>query len=80
MRVVGEIPHPDCKITLFAWNNRYLIKFEQGLMEQTFKINEYDITAEADLRTLINEEFIRQTLTRFEEMETSLRDRLNVIG
>jgi hypothetical protein len=80
MRVVGEIPHPDCKITLFAWNNRYLIKFEQGLMEQTFKINEYDITAEADLRTLINEEFIRQTLIRFEEMEASLRDRLNVIG
>jgi hypothetical protein len=80
MRVVGEIPHPDCKITLFAWNNRYLIKFEQGFLEQTFKIHEYDVTSEAELQMLIDETFIRETLTRFEAMGASLRNRLNAIG
>ena len=80
MRVVGEIPHPDCKITLFAWNNRYLIKFEQGFLEQTFKIHEYDVTSEAELKELIDESFIRETLNRFEAMGASLRNRLNAIG
>ncbi|HEY9005517.1 hypothetical protein [Ohtaekwangia sp.] len=80
MRVVGEIPHTDCKITLFAWNSRYLIKFERGPLEQTFKINEYDITAESELRTLIDEQFIQQTLIRFDEMQNSLAARLNSLG
>jgi hypothetical protein len=48
MRVVGEIPHSDCKITIFSWNNRYLIKLEQGLLEQTFKVNEFDISGESE--------------------------------
>ncbi|HEY9048414.1 MAG TPA: hypothetical protein VIN08_21050 [Ohtaekwangia sp.] len=80
MRVVGEIPHADCKITLFAWNNRYLIKFERGLLEQTFKINEYDIATETELRALVDEQFIQQAMARFDEMETSLLARLNDLG
>jgi hypothetical protein len=32
MRIVGEIPHDVCKITLFSWNNRYLIKLELGFI------------------------------------------------
>lgn len=79
MRVMGEIAHPDCKITLYAWNNRYIVKFEQGLLEQTFKINEYDVTSEADLRGLIDENFIQETLSRFESMSKSLDDRFNAI-
>lgn len=80
MRVLGEIPHPECKITLFAWNNRYLVKFERGLLEQTFKINEYDLASEADLHVLVDDQFVQQALKRFEEMEKSLHDRLNIIG
>jgi len=71
MRVVGEIPHPDCKITLFAWNNRYLIKLEQGYLEQTFKIDQFDITSEADLLTIVDSEFIDKALHRFAEMAQS---------
>jgi len=80
MRVVGEIPHPDCKITLFSWNNRYLIKFESGLLEQTFKVAEYDILQESDLYTLVDEAFIQETLARFDAMNDSLRTRLQAIS
>ncbi|MBT1712068.1 hypothetical protein KK062_27755 [Fulvivirgaceae bacterium PWU5] len=80
MRVVGEIPHPDCKITLFSWNNRYLIKFECGLLEQTFKVAEYDVLQESDLYTLVDESFIQETLARFDAMNTSFRTRLQVIS
>ena len=72
MRVVGEIPHSECKITVFAWNNRYLIKLEQGLLEQTFKVNEYDISGEGDLYKIIDEPFIREAIKRFAEMNRSL--------
>jgi hypothetical protein len=74
MRVVGEIPHSDCKITVFAWNNRYLIKLEQGLLEQTFKVNEYDVTTEAELYKIIDQSFIEEAVSRFSAMHVSLRD------
>ncbi|HEY8936077.1 MAG TPA: hypothetical protein VIM65_12685 [Cyclobacteriaceae bacterium] len=74
MRVVSEIPHQDCKITIFSWNNRYLLKFEQGFMEQTYKINQYDIAAESELNTLVSENFIQKVLILFGEMEKNLND------
>ena len=72
MRIVGEIPHPSCKITIFAWNNRYLIKLEAGMLEQTYKINQFDVTSEADLQKIVDEPFIREALSRFDEMHHSL--------
>lgn len=72
MRVIGEIPHEACKITLFHWNNRYLIKLEQGPLEQTFKVQEYDLASEQDLKQLVSEEFIQAALARFEQMGQSL--------
>lgn len=72
MRVVGEIPHPDCKITLLSWNNRYLIKIEQGLFEQTFKVNIADVTSDSELVESVDEQFIRECLERFPQMHESL--------
>ncbi|MCK6617699.1 MAG: hypothetical protein L6Q51_08640 [Cyclobacteriaceae bacterium] len=71
MRIVGEIPHPDCKITLYSWNNRYLVKLEKGLLEQTYKVNQFDIADENKLPGMVNEEFIRQTIAIFESMEAA---------
>ena len=72
MRIVGEIPHDVCKITLFSWNNRYLIKVELGLLEQTYKVNQFDIGSEADLFKLVDESFISDALDRFKEMDETL--------
>jgi hypothetical protein len=74
MRVVGEIPHPECKITIFHWNNRYLIKIEAGPFEQTFKVNDYDITSESDLNKILSQEFISQAIARFSDMSRSLAE------
>jgi hypothetical protein len=77
MRVVGEISHPACKITIFAWNNRYLIKLETGMLEQTFKINEYDLAGESDLKKIVDEVFIQEALGRFEAMAMSLNQAID---
>ena len=73
MRVIGEIPHTDCKITIFHWNNRYLIKLEQGPLEQTYKIQEFDLSSEDEIKQIISEEFIQSCLRRFEAMGESLK-------
>ena len=69
MRVVAEIPHPKTRITVFSWNSRYLIKFEYGLLEQTYKISETDLTSEDDLKSLVSDAFIANVMERFKEME-----------
>ena len=74
MRLVRELAHPDCKITIFSWNNRYLIKLEQGTLEQTFKIPEMDITSEDDLVDLLDAEFLQQAGLRFQEMGYSFHE------
>ena len=72
MRLVRELSNPDFKITIFSWNNRYLIKLEQGVLEQTYKIPEPDIIDEKDLDFLLDAEFLQQANRRFEEMGHSL--------
>jgi len=77
MRVVSEIAHPELKITIFHWNNRYLIKLEAGLFEQTYKIQEYDVDSEDEVKKLVTNEFIRGAIDRFNQMAESLRNALN---
>jgi hypothetical protein len=71
MRVVKEIPHPELKITIFNWNNRYLIKFEAGFLEQTYKIQEFDLSTEQDLDTIVNDDFIQEVYKIFQNMNQS---------
>ena len=71
MRQVGEIAHPECKITIFSWNNRYLVKFEQGYLEQTFKIDQFDVAGDEELKKILDPEFIQSTLERFQMMGKS---------
>lgn len=77
MRVVREIPHPQVKITLFHWNNRYLIKLEAGTYEQTYKISEFDVTSEDEVITLLDEQFISQALTHFNAMAKSFQEAIH---
>ena len=46
---------------------------ESGPLEQTFKIEEYDLSSEEELKDVVNEIFIEQALTRFTDMANSLR-------
>lgn len=72
MRVVADIPHPQCKITLFAWNGKYIIKIEQGMLEQTYKVSEFDVSDEEAVKKLLDEAFMNTVLKRFAEMDNAL--------
>lgn len=72
MRIIGESTRNNCKVTLYYWNNRYLIKLEKDFLEQTFKINQFDVSGEGDLIKIMDENFVNEALQRFESMEQSL--------
>lgn len=76
MRVVKEYLDKPCKITVFSWNGKYIIKLETGPFEQTFKVSELDIL-ESELDDLLNEDFLNAALKRFQDMGSSLKSALN---
>ena len=62
MRVVKEIINANCRITIFNWNNKYLIKLETPMMEQTYKIDQYDVASEAEVIQMLDEQFIDKAM------------------
>ena len=76
MRVIKEIPLKDLKVTIYNWNNKYLVKLEQGLLEQTFKVPETEITSEQDLEALLSEDFLNKARQRFRDMMADLQSAL----
>lgn len=61
MRIVGDIPHPTLKITIFLHDSKYAVKFEAGLYEQTYKFRSGDeIETVADIKNIVDETFINQ--------------------
>ncbi|MDQ7947861.1 MAG: hypothetical protein REI78_03405 [Pedobacter sp.] len=67
MRIIAELPHPACKITLFNMNQKYIVKFEQGPLEQSYKISELDLTGGGanEIFQLIDDEFMATVIERF---------------
>jgi len=77
MRIVKEFTLPDCKVTLYHWNNRYLIKLEQGFLEQTFKVDQFDVTGEEGILSILDDVFLEEARKRFADMATSLNKALD---
>lgn len=73
MRVVKELVQEEVRISIFSWNNKYILKFELGPLEQTFKLSELDVLEESDLDSFLEGEFFKSILDRFEEMGKSFR-------
>lgn len=78
MRAIAELPHPDCKISIFSMNHKFIIKFEQGSLEQTYKISELDVTDGVNgIFQLIDDIFIEQTLLHFKTMMSNFKETYN---
>ncbi len=72
MRIAGIIDHPVLKITVMEMNNRYVLKLEVNLLEQTYKFNEDDhLRSFEDIKKMVDDEFIKECMKRFSEMNKS---------
>jgi len=68
MRIVKEVPHPRFKITIFSWNDKYIVKIEDAHLEQTFKINSSEVTGIDEIEAMLTEDFLVSALKRFVQM------------
>ena len=71
MRIVAELPHPECRITIFSMNQKFIIKLEKGIYEQTYKLSEMDLVDGVDgVFKILDEEFMKTAAERFSKMRS----------
>lgn len=74
MKVIRQIFHESCQITLFWWNQKYLLKFEKNNLEQTYKISELDFPEGEVLQIIEKKDFMEKVLERFKQMQSDLSE------
>lgn len=75
MRVIAELPHPDCKITIFSMNQKYIIKLEKGVYEQIYKISELDFPDGVNgIFQLLDDDFLKSAAERFNQMRLDFNE------
>jgi hypothetical protein len=74
MRIIDSIPHPSISISIFQMNDKYIVKFEAGPMEQAFKFYTEDVKSVERLKEIVNANFIEKVRVRFNEMFMQLKE------
>ena len=74
MRIIDSIPHPSMSISIFQMNDKFIVKFEAGPMEQDFKFFTEDVKSVDGIKKLINEAFIETVRIRFYEMFMQMKN------
>jgi hypothetical protein len=77
MRYIKDIPNPQYKISIYQWNNKYIIKIEAGMLEQTYKIEEYEVSSLAEIEKCMDEAFISRVTKSFQLMQTDFSETLS---
>jgi len=69
MRIIAELPHPEFKISILNMNQKFIVKIEQGTLEQSYKVPEMDLTDGVNsVFEILDEAFLKTVSARFTEM------------
>jgi hypothetical protein len=79
LRLAATIPHPACKISIFSYNEKWIIEIEGGQCKQIYKISQDALSGLEDVKRIVTSELIRKTFDRFSEMHHDLSDAFNSI-
>ena len=75
MRIIAELPHPDFKISILNMNAKFIVKIEQGSLEQSYKIPDVDLAEGINsVFEILDEEFLKTVSARFIAMRTDFKD------
>lgn len=75
MRIIAELPHPEFKISILNMNQKFIVKIEQGTLEQSYKIAEMDLTDGVNsVFELLDEAFLKTVAARFIEMRKDFKE------
>ncbi|HEU4719623.1 MAG TPA: hypothetical protein VFU15_17385, partial [Bacteroidia bacterium] len=70
----GNIPHPSLRISVFHMNDKFIVKFEAGPMEQVYKFGQDKVSGMADIEKIVDETFITNVTKRFRDMIGDMQD------
>jgi hypothetical protein len=70
MRLIADVPHNRYKIQIFNYNSKYIVKIELDQYEQVYKINEIDVNGLEDVKKMISESLLSNSLKRFVDMRS----------
>ena len=73
MRLIKTLFIEDIKITIFDFDLKYVIKFENYRLEQTFKLDKLEFSGLDDLERKINSDIIKSIKNRFSDMTSELK-------
>ena len=80
MRILGYIDHPVLKITVFKTDTRLAVKFEDRLLEQTYKFPmQQQLNSLAEVRQLVEQQlvdFVMQNMQTMREQQMRALDSL----
>ncbi len=69
MRILGIIPHPQMRIQVFQYGNRFSVKMEVGMYEQNYKFRESPLLQGlSDIEKIVDAPFIERAFKVFDEM------------
>jgi len=73
MRIIATIPHPKLRISVFLYNEKYIIELEAGQYKQSFKISADSVEGLEGVKALLTEELLANSLDRFESMHIDFK-------
>ena len=73
MRLIKTLFIEDIKITIFDFDLKYVIKFENYRLEQTFKLDKLEFNGLDDLERKINSDIIKSIKNRLSNMTSDLK-------
>lgn len=78
MRILAELPHASFRISIFGMNQKFIVKFEQGTLEQVYKIAETDVIGGIDgIFEMLDETFLKEVETTFAAMRRNFIEAYN---
>ena len=72
MRLVKNIENDFCNANLYSFNNKFILKFEVGNLEQIYKVSEMDVSGIEDIEDMMGDTFMKNVMSRFNQMNDDL--------
>lgn len=70
MRIIEQYKHGPFQVTIFRMDNKFSVKLEQDLLEQTYKFREgHQIESLEDVQRLLDEGFFAMAQAVFSQMQ-----------
>lgn len=80
MRLIETIAHPECRICIFSYNDKYILEIEIGIYKQTYKLSHDSVSGIEDIRKMVDDRFMKACMESFHLMRTNFQEaRKNIV-